>query len=510
MVNREDATVVPAERPGPLREAWEPVPRRRSFAALGVILVLALALRAADAALGSLRLDDFHSLHHARAEGFIPFLESLLEDNHPPLSFLLLRITRALGGENDLVLRIPSLLAGLGLVLLAWRLSRHLSTLRLRTAATALVAFSSLHVEYSADLRMYALLALAVAGALDAAIDLLEEGTGAKRLVFWSVVGLYTHYHALHALAVLFGGALLSCAMTAAYRTRARTLLRAMVGIAVLSLPWYALAFPRQLQHGLPPGGSEVSFSRFGESMVHLVFLNLRLAGDAGRPVLLGAGVLLVLLAVTGVLRWTRADLDAARPARVILLFAVGFLLPLWSALAAWLLPRAGFEWRYLTGSIAPFAVLAAAGASGTGATAAPRRAALAAAVASAFVLALLNVRDPGREDYEGAARHILERASSADAVLAADWQPRIFPHGIGWRYYRDRLAGGESPVDLPATYGFALEPDVEPSQYERVFCILRSPPAGAGFLRRLRKVFPREEVVRFGEAVFVHEFTRD
>ena len=41
----------------------------------------------------------------------------------------------------------------------------------------------------------------------------------------------------------------------------------------------------------------------------------------------------------------------SALPA-ALLLGALGLLLPLWSALVAWLVPRAGFEWRYLAVAI--------------------------------------------------------------------------------------------------------------------------------------------------------------
>ena len=63
------------------------------------------------------------------------------------------------------------------------------------------------------------------------------------------------------------------------------------------------------------------------------------------------------------------------------------------------------------------------------------RRAGLATVLAAAALLAGLHVADPGREDYEGAVRHIAGELAPGDAILAADWQPLLFPHGVGWDF---------------------------------------------------------------------------
>jgi len=98
-------------------------PRDRSRALLLLVLGLAALLRLVAAKNGSLHLDDLHSLHHARAADWPSFFRVVAQDNHPPLSFALLRGVRALAGESLLALRLPALVCGLWLVVLAWRLA---------------------------------------------------------------------------------------------------------------------------------------------------------------------------------------------------------------------------------------------------------------------------------------------------------------------------------------------------------------------------------------------------
>src|SRR5262249_6053584 len=148
--------------------------------------------------------------------------------------------------------------------------------------------------------RMYALLALASAGLLDALLDVLEDGRGTARLALWSCAGLHSHYHFLYVLALLGGGALLLALRVAAYRSRARALCLGLgLGVAA-ALPWSLSVFPAQLAHGLPPGGSDATFKRLLEGLMHLVFLNISIGGELLRAFLAVASALVLVLALSG------------------------------------------------------------------------------------------------------------------------------------------------------------------------------------------------------------------
>lgn len=482
--------------------APSPGPRTGAFFAL---FLLALGLRLVNAAYGSFKLDDFHSLHHARAPDLASFFRVLQQDNHPPLSFLLVRGARALFGEAPWALRLPALLAGLATLVPVWRIGARLGCARARVVATALVAVSSLHLELSSDLRMYALLALAGAGLLEALLDALEDGRGAWRIGLWTVIGLHAHYHFLYALAVL-GSATLYLGTRPAYRTRLRACLLGFAAGGLLSAPWYLLGFPIQLAHGLAPGGSNATFLRLLEGFKNLVFLNVSVSGPTLRVFLLGASALFLLLAALGALRMARASGRTALP---VLLAGAAFLVPLLGWSAAHLSTRAGFEWRYLAGALPAFALLAGSEACAEGAMARARRAATLLVLTSALALALFNARDPGEEDYRGAARWVLARSTAADALVAADWQPRLFPHAIGWHYYAAEAPAASLPESLEHTDSFALVAPDRLDAHERVFCFLRSLPDGCSLLDTLRERYPHEEVRAFGRSIHVHVFTR-
>ena len=493
------------------------------------VVLLALLLRIGDAVRASFHLDDFHSLFHARAADWREFLERVAQDNHPPLSFALLRVVRTTVGEHELWLRLPNVAIGTVAVALTWRIGRRLGHEAGRLFAALLVACSTLHLDLSTDLRMYALLALCVLGVLDAVLDVLDpRGDGrvlglpaALRLPVWTALALLSHYHALHAGVALGVGLGLTAALRSAPRAEIRrTILLGAVGF-LLASPWYATVFRTQLEHELAPGGSAISLPILGESFVHLLFVRLELFELVRLP-LLTLGLVAFPLAWLGLGlafggRSERGPSETPRPGRTfaILVGSLAFALPVWTAGVAWLQPRAGFEWRYLASAIAPYCLL-------LGAAAAPgrllglRRGLLVATVAGAFLLALGHLRDPGREDYRGATRHVLERLEPGDGLLGVEWQPRLFPRGGGLRTYVDLLASSEGvgdpapqPVWLDHTPEFTLTEPARLGELDAVHCLLRSIPDDVPLLQHLRREFPVEEKQRFGEAVWVLTFRR-
>jgi 4-amino-4-deoxy-L-arabinose transferase-like glycosyltransferase len=488
-------------------------PSARAFTGTGAfacLLALGLGLRLGNAAWGSLKLDDFHSLHHARALDLREFFASLARDNHPPLSFLLVRAARAFFGEGTWALRLPSLLAGMCAFPILWRVGARLPCPGGRLAALALLAVSTLHIEISSDVRMYALLALAGAGLLEGLLARLEDGRGAWRIVLWTVVGLHTHYHFLYTLFTLGSATALVALADARYRAALRGCLAALALAGLLSAPWYLAAFPRQLAHGLAPGGSDASSGRLFEGFKNMVFLNVSVAGPTLRWVGLAASALLLALAVLGAGTLVRRARAGGRPALAWLCSASAFFVPVIAWGAAHLSPRAGFDWRYLSGALPALCLVIGSEACASGVLARWRRGAVPAVVVCALAVALPNVRDPGGEDYRGAIDWILDQASAGDGVVAADWQPAVFPHSLAWTYYAPRLARGRAvPGLLEYTDKLALVDSAALEGRERVLCCLRSVQDRCAILRVLRRHFGREEIRAFGHSVYVHAFTR-
>ena len=483
------------------------LPDRGAGLAFALVFLLALALRLQNAATGSLKLDDFHTLHHASAGSAKAFLESVRRDNHPPLAFLAVALARALLGESPWALRLPALLAGLGALFYVDRLAARTGCRPGRTSALLLIAVSSLHVELSSDVRMYALLALASAGLIEALLGAWLDGKRALWIALWSVVGLHAHYHFVYVLVAVCAALLVGLLREPALRAQVPRTLRAFGLAALVAAPWYALVFPSQLAHGLAPGGSDASLARLAEGFKSLVFWNVSVAGGVLRGPGLVASALFLLAVGWGVLALLKAH---ERPLFPLLLAAGALGVPLLSWLAAHASSRAGFEWRYLAGALPALCVLAGHEACAAGLLARVRRLALRGVIVLAGALAWLNACDPGEEDYRGAVATILAECAPGDAVLAADWQPTIFPHAIGWSYYAPRLAsGGALPELLAYDDTLSLADPGALAGHARVFCCLRSLPNECGLLRALRAEFGHERVRVFGRSVFVHVFTR-
>jgi hypothetical protein len=481
--------------------------------ALLACVLLACVLRLWNAWNTSFWLDDFHSLHHARALDLGAFFSSLLRDNHPPLSMLLLRFSENSLGPSEWALHTPNLIIALASGVLLWRLTAAHGR-AVRVGAVAFLSFSAMHVDLSSNLRMYALLGLCVLGLLAALIDQFENAKGQALTVFWIVLGLHTHYHFLHAtlllalvsLALVFGAAL--------YRPRLRSILISFAVGICLALPWYALGFREQLAHGLAPGGSSISAKQLATSLLHLLHQGASDHSAMLSPALLAGGALGLLLAGVGQLQLLRDAKRQGRPARALLVAACAFLLPLWTAAAAALSERAGFESRYLAGCLAPMAWLASVGAfsqlGGPNWLRSARHVAGFYALGCALCLSTLLANSSGHEDYRSATAFILDESLPGDALLAADWQPTQFPAGIGWNYYSEQLARADkSPLQrLQHDENFNLIAPARLSEFKRVHCILRSIPMQASMLRTLGSFYNAEQTQAFGRGVFVLTFS--
>ena len=474
-------------------------------------LAVAVAVRLVQALRRGLVLDEFHTLHHASAPDVGRFFGDLVRDNHPPLAFWIVGAVRRVVGDSELALRLPALAFGALAVCLTWRLARRAASPAAAPVAAALVAFSSLHVDVSAQVRMYALHALAVAGALDALVSFLESRRREEGLwlVFWCTAGAHTHYYFLHYVAV---GALAigaAIALTPHERPAARALPQTLLLVLALSTPWYVLAFREQLLHGLPPGMSRASLTDLAESYVHLLFTNVRIAGDGPRLAFIACGGLALLLGVIGFVRLWRERVLVHGVALPLLLAAVAYGTPLWCWLAVQLSSRAGFNWLYLVPSVPAHAILVGA-ACGAGRARRTRHAAVGCVLVASFALAILNALSVGTEDYRGAVRTIVEEAAPGDAVIAVEWQPPVFPQGLAWEYYASRLADGRAlPRRVAIGEHYHVAEARELAGHDRVFVLRRSLPEGSTLLQLLRREYEARLTREFGYGLWVDVFER-
>jgi mannosyltransferase len=151
---------------------------------IGLILGIGALLRLATLGVQSFWLDEgisFWTVHRS-----LPDLIELLSDYIRPLFFLVIYPTYLLGNQEWL-LRLPSALAGIASLWLLYILGRELFDRPTALLATALLAFSPLHLWYSQEARFYALIGLLALGAVYFAVRGLKH----NRLSDWVLFGVF-------------------------------------------------------------------------------------------------------------------------------------------------------------------------------------------------------------------------------------------------------------------------------------------------------------------------------
>lgn len=140
------------------------------------------------------------------------FLIALLGDVHPPLHYLIARLFMAVFGDNEIALRLPSLIAGLLFIFIVYRLAYRLTDdYSVSKLSALLVAVLPTLIHYSGEARYPMLLALAVCTAW---LALLED-----RKILFSIAACSVAL--LHATGIVYAGVLLVGAVYVAYRHKA-------------------------------------------------------------------------------------------------------------------------------------------------------------------------------------------------------------------------------------------------------------------------------------------------
>ncbi len=305
---------------------------------LAAITLLAAVLR-----LGTLNLQSFwydeaftpvHVLHPGLAATLRAFVHT---ENTPPLWYILAWGSSRLFGTGEVALRLPSALAGIATVPVAWGIGRELAGRRAALVTAALVAVNPLFVWYSQEARAYACFVLFVALALFCCLRAdhrpMADGSASRWLALFALSGalaLLSHYFAVFLLIPM-------ALWLLRRRERLRATLPAVAALALVGLALLPLIVA-QGGHGTQWIG-EWSLSARLEAIPQYY-----LTGYSAAP--LGHGVeLLVALAILagiGLALWrtlTPQESDGALFA--LALVACGVLLPVLLAAVRRRLPRA-------------------------------------------------------------------------------------------------------------------------------------------------------------------------
>jgi mannosyltransferase len=172
---------------------------------LAALTLLAAALRLSTLDLQSFWYDEaftpVHVLHPSLTATWRSFVHT---ENTPPLWYLIAWADARVLGTGEVALRLPSALAGIATVPVAWAIGRELTPGRRATAiaAAAFVAVNPLLVWYSQEARAYGLFVLLAAVSMLCFLRALREPTP-RRMWAFALAGslaLLSHYFAVFLL----------------------------------------------------------------------------------------------------------------------------------------------------------------------------------------------------------------------------------------------------------------------------------------------------------------------
>ncbi|OGO11303.1 MAG: hypothetical protein A2Y93_11630 [Chloroflexi bacterium RBG_13_68_17] len=306
------------------RSAW--------LAVLGVALIPRLVLLAARPVWYD---EAFAALFSAKGPaamlyGTLAQEAGVAADVHPILYYTLLWMWQLVFGGGPLAIRSLSVLLGLAVVGLGYWLARELWGRETAFVAGLLLALSPFQVHYAQEARMYALLAALLLAATLVYHRAMRE-SGWRAWALFAVLAAAAQY--AHNLAFVF---LIPLAITPLairhWRAAAATAL-AGLGAAALYLPWL-LRVPSQIARVewaywiAPPGPMELVRTL-------LVYLSGLPIPEWSLPLVLAAGLLLVVIATLSTVRALRAKADGARRGAWAAWLAAGpvlvmFLVSLW------------------------------------------------------------------------------------------------------------------------------------------------------------------------------------
>lgn len=168
-------------------------PRRRDYLILGLLILLAAALRVPGLWQFDLWQDEMYSIHEARELYASPIGPGGMELRQ--LYFLMLHPLAEAFPRSAVLLRLPSLLFGLLGIAATWRLTWQLAGRWAAMTATVLLVIFPLHINESQSIRYWSLVFLLGAlfiGALLRAME-LEDARAYTWALAWLLLASLTH-----------------------------------------------------------------------------------------------------------------------------------------------------------------------------------------------------------------------------------------------------------------------------------------------------------------------------
>jgi 4-amino-4-deoxy-L-arabinose transferase-like glycosyltransferase len=172
---------------------------------LAALTVLAAALRLSTLGLQSFWFDEAFTPVHVLHPSLFKTLHALTQtENSPPLWYILEWVDYRLLGTGEWALRLPSALAGIALVPVAWAIGSELAGRAAAIGTAAIIAVSPIFVWYSQEARVYGLYAFVSGVLILCFLRVLSRPEERRRMIAFAAAGalaLLTHYFTAFLLA---------------------------------------------------------------------------------------------------------------------------------------------------------------------------------------------------------------------------------------------------------------------------------------------------------------------
>ena len=435
-------------------------PTTTSHVALGVILLIAAALRIYGIGEQSLWFDEAASVRIVRQD-FATMMSSIKDDERiPPLHYWILHAWVRVFGHAEWSVRLPSALAGVGAVGVLYFLTRRLFGVGAALVAALLLAVAPYQIQYAQEARSYSLMVLTSLLSCWLFVRLLDTNPPKPRLeaayVLASAAALYSHLYAIFTLVAHALTYALEWTRSEKPFLGVRRWVVTQVAIAALFLPWLPIAirWARSVGSGF-----------WVEPMTLCDLWAAYLAYAGGSSVLL---ILMLALALVGAVAQRR---NLRGLALMLALATLSVVVPTIVSI----LTKPTFTPRY--GIVAPAALCALAA---CGVVAVRNGIAQAAVTTVLVALSINGLRAiPDKPDWRGLVAHVEREARPGDYVV-------MNPHRSTYLYdyyatrktdvTRKGLDAGAIPLSLPLDSGVTVWFIYVPGEYSPDEVIRRGP----------------------------------
>lgn len=210
----------------------------------------------------SLWLDEAINVNVAKNLDYVAlFTKYSLSDFHPPLYHLLLKFWISIFGTSEVIVRLPSVMLGVGSILVTYSIAKNLFEKKTALIASTLIATAPLHIYYSQEARMYMLAAFLASVSVYFFLALLKKDNLFNWLGF--IIGtslmLYSDYlpYLLLPVYVIY----LIANRKKFKRSTLKTFLPAFIVIFITISPWLSL-LPQQFAGGLQTAQNSPAWAR--------------------------------------------------------------------------------------------------------------------------------------------------------------------------------------------------------------------------------------------------------